>query len=109
MKEGRSPSIILRPDRDGIHKFVATVPTADGRSKKVHFGRKGYSDYTKHKDSERMGRYLNRHRRRENWTRAGRYTAGFWSRWLLWSRPSFRAALKQTEKVLGQRIIFRAK
>jgi hypothetical protein len=109
MKEGRRPSIILRPDRDGIHKFKVSVPKASGLYSTIHFGRKGYSDYTKHKDKERMGRYLTRHRKRENWTRAGRYTAGFWSRWLLWSRPSFREALKQTEKVLGQRIIFRAK
>jgi len=101
--------IVLTPDRDGIHKFVAYVPKTGGIVSKVHFGRKGYSDYTKHKDKERMHRYLSRHRKRENWTRAGRYTAGFWSRWLLWSRPSFRAALKQTEKVLGHRIIFRAK
>lgn len=102
-------TVILKKDRDGTHKFVAVVPTTDGSSKQVHFGRTGYSDYTKHKDKMRMGRYLVRHRKRENWTRSGRYTAGFWSRWLLWSRPSFRGALKQTEKILGQRIIFRAK
>ena len=101
--------VILKKDRDGTHKFVAEVPTVGGRSKSVHFGRKGYSDYTKHADPRRMERYLTRHRKRENWTRAGRYTAGFWSRWPLWSRPSFKAALKQTEKVLGQRIIFRVK
>jgi hypothetical protein len=101
--------VILKKDRDGTHKFVAEVPTADGLSKSVHFGRIGYSDYTKHKDPIRMQRYLTRHRKRENWTRAGRYTAGFWSRWLLWSRPSLKAALKQTEKILGQRIIFRVK
>jgi hypothetical protein len=102
-------TVILKKDRDGTHKFVAEVPTANGRSKQVHFGRQGYSDYTKHKDKTRMERYLTRHRKRENWTRAGRYTPGFWSRWLLWSKPGMQAALKQTEKVLGQRIIFRVK
>ena len=98
-------SVVLERDRDGIHKFVARFP--EGRT--VHFGRKGYSDYTIHKDPARMRRYLTRHRTRENWTRSGATTAGFWSRWLLWSRPSFRQAPKQTEKVLGRRIIFRAK
>jgi len=97
--------VVLRTARNGIHKFTAVFP--DGKS--VHFGRKGYSDFTKHKDPQRMQMYLTRHRKRENWTRTGRYTAGFWSRWLLWSRPSFKSALKQTEKVLGQRIIFRIK
>jgi hypothetical protein len=101
MKEG----IILSHARNGVHKFTAAFP----EGKVVHFGRKGYSDFTKHKDPQRMQRYLTRHRKRENWTRTGRYTPGFWSRWLLWSRPNFKSAIKQTEKVLGQRIIFRTK
>jgi len=101
--------ITLTRAKNGVHKFVATLPTNGGRTKQVRFGRQGYSDYTIHKDKERMHRYLTRHKKRENWTKAGRFTPGFWSRWLLWSRPSFRSALAQTQKVLGQRIIFRAK
>lgn len=89
--------IVLRRNPDRVHKFRATFP--DGRS--VLFGARGYTDYTKHKSRTRMVRYLGRHRRRENWTRAGRYTAGFWSRWLLWSAPSLRGAIRRTEKVLG--------
>lgn len=92
--------VILRPARNSVHKFEAIFP--DGT--RVRFGRKGYSDYTKHKDSDRMKRYLVRHRLRENWGRSGRHTAGFWSRWVLWSKPSFSAAVRQTERVLGQRI-----
>ena len=95
--------VVLERARNSVHKFVATFP--DGA--RVHFGRKGYSDYTLHKDTERMHRYLIRHRRRENWTKRGAKTAGFWSRWLLWSRPNFQAALRQTQKVLGRKIIFR--
>jgi hypothetical protein len=60
----------------------------------IDFGARGYSDYTKHKDSDRMERYLNRHRKRENWTKSGIKTAGFWSRWLLWSKPSIKNAKK---------------
>ena len=97
-------SVVLRKAPvNSVHKFVATFP--DGS--KVAFGRKGYSDYTRHKNKERMLRYLTRHRRRETWTRSGSKTAGFWSRWLLWSRPNFQSALKQTQKVLGRKIIFR--
>lgn len=97
--------VLVTRARDGVHKFTAAFP----EGKIVHFGRMGYSDFTKHKDPQRMNMYLTRHRKRENWTRTGMYTPGFWSRWLLWSRPSFRAALKQTEKVLGRRIIFRVR
>jgi len=95
--------VVLVRDTDGIHKFKAVFP--EGRT--VHFGRKGYSDYTIHKDPVRMKRYLVRHRRREKWGRSGQYTAGFWSRWLLWSRPSLNGALARTQSVLGRRIIFR--
>lgn len=89
-------------DTDGRHKFKAVFP--EGRT--VHFGAKGYSDYTIHKDATRMKRYVIRHRRRENWGRTGMYTPGFWSRWLLWSRPTLRGAVAKTQRVLGRRIIF---
>jgi len=96
-------SVTVRRAQNGIHKFMAIFP----EGKTVRFGRKGYSDYTIHGDKERMERYLTRHRKRENWTVAGRYTPGFWSRHILWSRPSFRAALRHTQKVLGRPIIFK--
>jgi len=86
---------------NGIHKFTVVFP--DGS--KVHFGRQGYSDFTKHRDPERMQRYLTRHRSRENWTRSGAKTAGFWSRWILWSSPTLTGAISKTEKVLGKKIV----
>jgi len=83
---------------------MATFP--DG--KVVRFGAKGYSDYTIHKDKERMKRYVVRHGRGgENWTRSGAKTAGFWARWLLWSAPNFKQALRKTEKIVGQKIIYK--
>ena len=66
--------------------------------KHVDFGAKNYSDYTIHHDSDRMKRYLMRHRSREDWSRKGLYTAGFWSRWLLWSKPSLDGAKKLMSK-----------
>jgi hypothetical protein len=101
-------TIVLTRERSGPYKFKALVPKGF-TAVTVRFGRKGYSDYTIHGDPQRMRRYLSRHKKRENWTRAGRYTAGFWSRWILWSRPTFREALKKTEKIVGQNIIFSAK
>jgi len=67
--------------------------------KTVHFGAQGMSDYTIHKDPERMKRYLNRHSgMHENWTKQGLKTAGFWSRWLLWNKPSLEGSRKDMEK-----------
>ena len=92
----------LRRSNNSIHKFMAVFP--GGQT--VRFGRKGYSDYTKHKDKARMERYLTRHRARENWGRSGAKTAGFWSRWLLWSEPDFTKALRRTERALGKKIVY---
>ena len=95
--------IQVRRAVNGIHKFMAVFP--DGAV--VRFGRQGFSDFTKHKDPERMKRYLTRHRSRENWTRSGAKTAGFWSRWILWSSPSLMGAKRRTEKVLGKKIVLK--
>lgn len=90
-------TVRLRRSPITTKKWRAEFP--NGRH--VDFGLRGFSDYTIHKDRARMERYLVRHRRRENWTPSGRYTAGFWSRWLLWSRPSLQGAKRATEKALG--------
>jgi hypothetical protein len=59
----------------------------DGKT--VHFGAAGMSDFTKHKDKARMKRYSARHKRGgETWGKSGIKTAGFWSKWLLWNKPS---------------------
>ncbi len=88
--------IKLTKSLDPKKKFRVTFP--DG--KKVDFGGAGYSDYTIHKDPVRMKRYLARHGRMgENWTKNGIRTAGFWSRWLLWSRPS----MSEAKRLLSSR------
>ena len=80
-------------------KFRVQV-TEDGKTVAVDFGAKGYQDYTQHKDPERRMRYLARHSAREDWTKEGRHTPGFWSRWLLWEKPSLREALRNVRAML---------
>lgn len=69
----------LRTVRDGTHKMEARH-TKSGKA--VRFGASGYSDYLQHKDEDRRQRYIERHRKNENWRDPE--TAGFWSRWILW-------------------------
>ena len=64
------------------------VKFEDGRH--VDFGARGYSDYTMHKDDVRRAAYIRRHMARENWKDV--YTAGFWSRWLLWEKKTIKEA-----------------
>jgi hypothetical protein len=66
--------------------------------KSVYFGARGYSDYTIHKDPERMRRYLSRHKKREHWSGSGLMTAGGLSRWILWSKPNLNDAIRNYKK-----------
>ena len=100
-------------------KFVAEFESG----KKVKFGEAGASDFTKHKDAERMSRYIVRHGGRrprgdtnaqiqkdaltirtsskEKWGSSGVRSKGFWSRWMLWSRPSLSGGLREARKAAG--------
>ena len=94
IKTKRSKKIItLKKSPTKDKKFMVIID-----NKTIHFGQKGYSDYTKHHDKLRMHRYSNRHKSRENWKKSGIKTAGFWSKWILWNKPSFSASIKDTEK-----------
>ena len=88
------------------------------------FGGEGYSDYTIHKFPTRMRAYIKRHggkikkstlqendpqkihdlmlhvdeSKTENWGKDGIRSAGFWSRWLLWSMPSIPKAISLIER-----------
>ena len=90
---------LARSDRDG-KKYMVDV---DG--KVVHFGAEGYEDYTIHKDPERKKRYITRHKEKENWTKSGIKTAGFWSRWLLWGEPTISASIKAIENKFNIKIV----
>jgi hypothetical protein len=72
-----------------------------GPHKTVSFGAKGYQDFTQHKDPDRQDNYLTRHRRNETWTKSGATTAGFWSRWLLWNKPSLAASIRDVKQRFG--------
>jgi hypothetical protein len=113
--------IIRSPDKK--KKFRAVLE--DGRT--VDFGASGYSDYTKHKNPSRMRSYVLRHGGRvpkriiaerepkkiqdmmldvtssdkEDWKLSGIDGAGFWSRWYLWSFPTFEGVRKFMKKRFG--------
>jgi hypothetical protein len=97
----------------------------------IDFGARGYSDYTIHKNPLRMRRYVGRHggklpkylknekdpkvvhqkmleitkSYKEDWSKRGIKTAGFWSRWLLWSFPTLREAKKFMKKKFRLHIV----
>ena len=85
--------IVRSPKKD--KKYMA-VFEKDGRTKTIHFGASGYSDFTKHRDIERKKRYITRHRSRENWRKPD--TAGTLSLYVLWNKPTFSASVKDYKK-----------
>ena len=80
------------PANDGIHKYY--IITKSG--KKIKFGAIGYSDFTQHKDEARKQRYINRHKKNENWN--DKDSAGAWSRWLLWNLPTIKQSYDDIKK-----------
>lgn len=76
-----------------------SVYAYDGRQTKlIHFGAKGYSDFTIHKDEDRKKRYIQRHQENENWNKSGLFTAGFWSRWILWNKDNLADSIRDAQK-----------
>ena len=74
-------------------------------NKTVHFGAEGMSDFTKHKDPSRKKNYISRHGGMgENWNKSGLKTAGFWSRWLLWFKPTIKESIEGIEKKFNVQI-----
>ena len=66
----------------------------DGSS--VSFGAKGYEDFTTTRDQQKKENYLKRHSGNEDWTNYR--TAGFWSRWLLWNKPTLTGSIADVRK-----------
>lgn len=70
------------------------VITPNGKT--IHFGSAPYQDYTLHHDDERKARYITRHQKREDWTKKGINTAGFWARWILWNQKTLKKSIHDT-------------
>mgnify|MGYP003328307336 CR=1 FL=1 len=109
-------NIRLHKLHSGEKKFKVEIPVGH-KTRTVYFGQRGASDYTIHKDPLRMEQYVRRHggkptrfvqpdkvheimlsrkkSTKEKWD--DMYTPGYWSRWLLWSQPSLRGAIKYME------------
>ena len=85
--------IIISPSDKPNKKFEARI---DGK-KSIHFGSKGMSDFTIHKDPERKERYLQRHRGMgEDWSNP--LSAGFYATNILWNKPTITESIRDTNR-----------
>lgn len=88
-----------RPDKK--YKIVISNPD-NNRNKTIFFGASNYDDYTIHKDKDRKRRYISRHSLKENWNDPR--TAGFYSRFILWNKPTIKESIKDIKRRFGIKI-----
>ena len=86
--------IVISKSDNKNKKYKAVI---DGK-KTVHFGAKGYDDFTTHKDKDRKDNYIARHKKREDWTRSGVDTAGFYAKHILWNKDTLSKSVDNLNK-----------
>lgn len=84
--------VSIKPSTNKKKKYMAIFYDNGKKKKTTHFGAAGMSDFTIHKDEDRKKRYLNRHRKNENWDKY--MTAGSLSRYILWNKKTHKASVE---------------
>jgi hypothetical protein len=83
--------VVIKPSTKSNKKLMAVFTRDNGRTKTTHFGAAGMDDFTKTKNEEQKKRYLDRHRKNENWNNYE--SAGALSRWILWNKTTRQASI----------------
>ena len=84
--------VVIKKSTNPKKKLMAVFSSKDSsRTKTTHFGSAGMSDFPTHKDAARKQRYLDRHRKRENWQEPT--SAGSLARWILWNKETRRSSI----------------
>lgn len=85
---------------DGVHKYKVEI-----NNRIIRFGDIRFEDYTIHNNKARKISYIKRHIKNENWHDP--MTKGFWSRWLLWNKPTILQSINSIEKLFGIKIFLK--
>jgi len=92
-------AVISKSDRKN-KEYKVILLSDDEKKKTLHFG-SNMESYPDHKDKKRKELYIARHKPRENWKKSGIKTAGFWSKHLLWNKPTIIQSLRDIERMFG--------
>lgn len=93
MVEYKFIKLIKLPKTDKKKYSAVFENLKTGREKNIKFGAQSFQNYTEgHLDEERKKRYIDRHKKNENWNDP--LTAGYWSRWWTWEFKTFSQARK---------------
>ena len=77
--------LIITTSEKSDKKYKAVFTKDDGKTKTVHFGAKGYEDYTQHHDKDRRTQYRRRH---EKDLKGDPMRAGYLSYYVLWGEST---------------------
>ena len=90
---------LLKSNKPDKKYMVSFINPETKRNNTIHFGAKNMDDYTLTNDINQKNRYIRRHSyQNEDWSKNGIYTRGFWSRYLLWNKPSIMESIRDIEK-----------
>jgi len=89
--------VVIKKSDKPKKKMMATFYDGEKKKRTIHFGQSGADDYTKTKDKAQRRRYIERHRRNENWNDP--MTAGTLAKYILWgSSTSIRTNINNYKK-----------
>ena len=77
--------LVITPSDKELKQYKAVFTKDDGKTKTVHFGAKGYEDYTQHHDKDRRTQYRRRH---EKDLKGDPMRAGYLSYYVLWGEST---------------------
>ena len=75
--------------------------------KTIHFGAKGYQDFTTSKDTKKKKNYIKRHKVNEDFTNLK--SAGAWAKNILWEKKTISASIRSMENRFNINIINKIK
>jgi len=85
-------NIVIRKSSNPEKKFDAIIDN----KKTIRFGNSNYQDFTQHRNEKRKDNYISRHRKNEDWRDPT--TAGFYSRWITWNKPTITESINDTNR-----------
>ncbi len=89
--------VVIKKSTNPKKKLMAVFSSSKGgRTKTTHFGSAGMDDYTLKRDKQQKSRYIQRHRKRENWNSPT--SAGALSRWVLWNKETRAASISDFKR-----------
>ena len=89
--------VVIKKSTNPKKKLMGVFSSSkSSRTKTVHFGSAGMDDYTIKRDKQQKNRYIQRHRKRENWNEPT--SAGALSKHILWNKETRAASISDFKR-----------